>query len=108
MPFTVSEDFDGLERFRESQIYIPLSVSLVILGFDSCIHPHSSYMVHIKNKFLDHLKYDFIKDTDYIFNYLDKPYEQTLSFSVDGFKKLSLVYTESPRYSEILNYFYPR
>lgn len=105
MTFTIEEDFAVLDKFKESQTYIPLSVALIILGFDACIHSHSSYMSYIKNNFIDQPKFGFIENSDYIFKCSDQTYERTLSFSVDGFKKLSLVYNESPRYTEILRYF---
>jgi hypothetical protein len=96
----VINDFDSLDRY-DITLMLPLSAVLNILGFDLVNQNKIDYIAHIRDKYLNHPKYGFTPN-DFKYEYKS---ELTLSFSINGFKKLSLVYSDSPRYKEIVQYF---
>lgn len=98
---SVVDDFDELNNIKDD-IYIPLSVVLLLLGFDVSHKDNIVYLAYIRDKFLNQPKYKFNTNEYKFTNNLN---ELNLSFSIKGFKKLSLIYHDAPRYFEILEYF---
>ena len=99
----IYKDFNDLDKF-DKDLMLPLSMVLTILGFDFDIKNNTDHLAYIINNYLNHPKYRFTPD-DYKITYDGSTYNRSIYFSINGFKKLSLIYTESPNYAKIIQYF---
>lgn len=103
---SIAQGFKNIEKnIKNKESYIPLHQILRFLGFGLDGNQCGHFISHIREKYLNQPKYNFLACHDFMYTHGNHPYDTNIEFTMTGFKKLCLVYTDSPKYGQILEYF---